>query len=155
LYEAFTRGAPSPLGALPIQYADFAHWQREWLHGDRLDGQLAYWQEQLADVPALLELPTDRPRPPVQRFQGSSRFFAIDASLLARLRTLGQACGTTLFMTLLAGFAALLSRYSRQETFVIGSPIANRQRPALEPLIGFFVNTLALRMDLSGDPDGY
>src|SRR5262249_32666734 len=115
LYAAFAREAPSPLAALPIQYADFAYWQREWLQGGRLASQLAYWQGALADLPGRLELPTDRPRPAVQTFRGATRYFEIEGELLARLKALGQEHGTTLFMTLLAGFAALLGRYSRQD----------------------------------------
>jgi amino acid adenylation domain-containing protein/non-ribosomal peptide synthase protein (TIGR01720 family) len=154
LYQAFSQGRPSPLPPLPIQYADFACWQREWLSGQRLTSQLAYWQQQLAGIPLLLELPTDRPRPPVQTFSGGTAYFSIPPDLVDRLKLLGQACGTTLFMTLLAGFAALLARYSGQETVAVGSPIANRRSKELEPLIGFFVNTLVLRVEFAGDPSG-
>ena len=154
LYQAFAEGKPSPLPPLPIQYADFACWQREWLSGPRLDAQLAYWRKQLADLPALLELPTDRPRPPVQTFAGSVHYFTLEAGLVERLKALGQGAGATLFMVLLSGFAALLSRYSRQNSVAVGSPIANRGRVELEPLIGFFVNTLVLRAEFGDDPSG-
>jgi amino acid adenylation domain-containing protein/non-ribosomal peptide synthase protein (TIGR01720 family) len=154
LYQAFVEGKPSPLPPLPIQYADFACWQREWLDGPRLDGQLAYWREQLAGMPALLHLPTDRPRPPVQTFAGSVHYFTINAGLAERLKALGQHAGATLFMVLLSGFAALLSRYSRQDTVAVGTALANRRRPELEPLIGFFVNTLVLRNEFGDNPTG-
>ncbi len=149
LYEAYSQNKPSPLPALPIQYADFACWQRDWLSGPRLDGQIAYWQKQLSGIPALLELPTDRPRPPIQTFAGSTHYFTLEADLLTQLKTLSQTVGATLFMTLQAGFAALLTRYSRQQTVVVGSPIANRNRKELEPLMGFFVNTLVLRTEFA------
>ena len=154
LYEAFSQGKPSPLPPLPVQYADFACWQREWLSDARLISQLAYWQDQLAGLPALLELPTDDPRPAVQTFAGKTHYFTIPSALVDDLKIIGQACGATLFMTLLAGFAALIARYSSQDTVVVGSPIANRRRKELELLIGFFVNTLVLRIDLAEDPSG-
>ncbi len=137
---------------LPIQYADFACWQRSVLQGDQLDGLFAYWQKQLEDAPAQLALPADRPHPAVQTFRGASLSAPLPGRLTARLRALSQRQGATLFMTLLAAFGALLSRYSGQSDLVIGTPIANRTRSELEGLIGFFVNTLALRLDLSGDP---
>ena len=152
LYAAHMRGEPSPLEEIPLQYADFAAWQREWLTGDVLEAQLSYWRSQLAGAPAALELPTDRPRPAEQTFRGSHIEFALPADLTASLRAHGRSSGATLFMTLLAGFQALLSRYAGQEDLVVGTPIANRARTELEPLIGFFVNTLALRTNLSGDP---
>ncbi|MBD9358038.1 non-ribosomal peptide synthetase [Methylomonas albis] len=155
LYSAFSQGKPSPLPALPIQYADFACWQRQWLSGQRLDNQIAYWQKQLSGIPTLLELPTDRPRPPIQTFTGTTHYFTLEAALLTRMKTLGQTSGATLFMTLQAGFAALLARYSRQETIVVGSPIANRQRKELEPLMGFFVNTLVLRTEFTDSLTGH
>ncbi|MCG8364581.1 MAG: amino acid adenylation domain-containing protein, partial [Pseudanabaenales cyanobacterium] len=148
LYEAFSNAQSSPLPKLPIQYADFAHWQRQWLQGEALENQLAYWRRQLAEAPALLELPTDRPRPPVQTFQGGVECRHLDAHLTAQLKTLSQRSGTTLFMTLLTAFVALLSRYSGQRDIVVGSPIANRQRAELEAVIGFFINTLALRVQI-------
>ncbi|MGF1478205.1 MAG: amino acid adenylation domain-containing protein, partial [Cyanophyceae cyanobacterium] len=150
-YQACTTGEAACLPELPIQYADFAVWQRQWLRGIS-DTQLNYWQQQLQDAPPLLELPTDRPRPPVQSFSGGSESFLLPPELTAQLKALSQQCGTTLFMTLLAALGILLSRYSRQEDIVIGAPIANRNRQELEPLIGFFANTLALRLDLQGNP---
>jgi amino acid adenylation domain-containing protein len=153
LYSAFAQGQPSPLPELAIQYADFVHWQQQWLQGQWLTSQFAYWQQQLAGAPPILELPTDRPRPSTQSFNGGAAFFQLDATLTQRLRDLSQRTGTTLFMTLLAAFGTLLSRYSRQSDLVIGSPIANRPRSEVEPLIGFFINVLALRLDLTGNPD--
>jgi hypothetical protein len=152
LYAAFSQGQPSPLPELTIQYADFAVWQRDYLQGERLQQQLSYWRSQLADAPALLQLPTDRPRPAQQRFQGDLVTSALDAELTQCLRQLSQAHGATLYMTLLAAFQILLARYSGQQEVVVGSPIANRHREELEPLIGFFVNTLALRADLRDNP---
>ncbi|HLL83947.1 MAG TPA: amino acid adenylation domain-containing protein, partial [Longimicrobium sp.] len=150
LYDAFAGDLPSPLPDLPVQYADFAAWQRRHLAGERLEAQLGYWRERLAGV-APLDLPTDRPRPAVQTLRGK----AVAAELAPRtdaLRGLAHAEGCTLFMILLAGWQALLARVSGQDDVVVGSPIAGRTRPELEGLIGFFVNTLALRTDLSGDP---
>jgi len=152
LYEAALKGHTSPLSPLPIQYVDFASWQRQWLTSEVLDEQLKYWKQQLAATPALLELPTDYPRPPVQRYQGASVSFSLSDELTAQLKHLSQQTGTTLFMTLWSVFAVLLSRYSGQTDIVIGSPIANRTHPDLESLIGFFVNTLVLRLDLSDSP---
>ena len=141
------------LPALPIQYADFACWQRRILQGERLNALFAYWQKQLEDAPEQLALPSDRPRPAQSSYRGGRCGVWLNAALTARLRALGQnRKGATLFMTLLAAFGALLSRYSGQSDLVIGTPIANRTRSELEGLIGFFVNTLALRLDLSGDP---
>jgi amino acid adenylation domain-containing protein len=152
LYEAYAKGQASPLTELQIQYADFAHWQRERLTGEVLESQLRYWKQQLEGAPPLLELPTDKPRPAVQTFRGASWDFEISPELTAQLRSLGQRSGATTFMTLFAAFAVLMARYSSQEDLIIGTPIANRTRTELEPLIGFFVNTLALRVDLSGNP---
>ncbi len=152
LYAGRVKGEQPALPALPIQYADFACWQRRILQGERLDSLFAYWQKQLADAPAQLSLPADRPRPAQSSYRGGRCGVWLDAALTARLRTLGQTGGATLFMTLLAAFGVLLSRYSGQSDLVIGTPIANRTRSELEGLIGFFVNTLALRLDLSGDP---
>jgi amino acid adenylation domain-containing protein len=152
LYTAFCAGEPSPLPELSLQYADFAHWQRQWLQGEVLQTQLNYWQKQLTAVPPLLELPTDRPRPSVQSFRGRSIFLQLDPDLTQKLKRLSQESGTTLFMTLLTAFTLLLSRYSGQEDIVVGSAIANRNRREIEPLIGFFVNTLALRTNLQGNP---
>jgi amino acid adenylation domain-containing protein len=152
LYAAFCMGERSPLPELPIQYADFALWQKQWLSGDVLAAQLGYWKQKLAGAPPLLELPTDRPRPAVQTFKGGVELFQIDHNLLCQLKKLSQQSESTLFMTLLAGFVVLMSRYSGQTDLVIGSPIANRNRKEIEGLIGFFVNTLALRFDLSAQP---
>ncbi|HEU4595289.1 MAG TPA: amino acid adenylation domain-containing protein, partial [Pyrinomonadaceae bacterium] len=152
LYAAFTSGEESPLEELPVQYADYAAWQRQYLSGEVLDAQLSYWRGQLGGAPALLELPTDRPRPPAQSYRGATHSFILPGELTSALRELSQREGCTLFMTLLAGWQALLSRYSNQQDVVVGTPIANRTRVETEGLIGFFVNTLALRTDLSGDP---
>jgi amino acid adenylation domain-containing protein len=151
LYEAFSQGHSSPLSPLGIQYTDFAYWQRQWLNGERLEKQLAYWKQQLAGASPLLELPTDHPRPSIQSFRGANCNFQLSRELTQALKSLSQQMGTTLFMTLLASFATLLSRYSGQSEVVIGSPIANRTHGQIESLIGFFVNTLALRMDLEGN----
>ncbi|MBF0428907.1 MAG: amino acid adenylation domain-containing protein, partial [Magnetococcales bacterium] len=148
LYNNFAKKLPD----LPIQYADYSQWQRQWLSGPVLESQLDYWKHQLADAPALLELPTDRLRPPIQTFHGTDTYFRVDAATSKAIAQLSRAKGTTLFMTLLATFATLLARLSDQEDLVIGTPVANRNRPETERLIGFFVNTLALRVDLSGDP---
>ncbi len=152
LYEAFLAGRPSPLPELPIQYADYAVWQREWLQGEVLEGQLAYWRRQLAGRPPALALPLDRPRPAVQTFHGARRDFTLPAPLVEELKQLGRREGVTLFMTLLAGFQALLARYTGQGDLVVGSPVANRTHSELEGLIGFFANMLVLRTDLSGTP---
>jgi amino acid adenylation domain-containing protein len=152
LYAAFSRREPDPLPPLPIQYADYAVWQRQWLQGDVLRDQLEFWRTHLSGAPALLELPTDRPRPAVQTYAGDRVPVRLPAELTQALRALSQRHGTTLFMTLLAGWSALLSRLSGQDDVVIGTPIANRQHLHLEPLIGFFVNTLALRTTLAADP---
>ncbi|HEY9405348.1 MAG TPA: amino acid adenylation domain-containing protein [Pyrinomonadaceae bacterium] len=153
LYSALSRGEASPLAELPIQYADFAEWQRRWLAGSQLEGQIEYWRGQLAGAPSLLALPTDRPRPPLQTFRGSTLRFRIDGERLSALKALSRQFDASLFMVLFAGFATLLWRYSRQDSLVVGTPVANRGRKELEPLIGFFVNTLALRTNFSGDPN--
>ncbi len=152
LYTAFSAGESSPLTELPLQYADFAHWQRQWLQGKVLETQLNYWQKQLAAVSPLLELPTDKSRPSVQSFRGRSEFLELNQDLTQKLKRLSQESGTTLFMTMLAAFTLLLSRYSGQEDIVVGSAIANRTHSYTESLIGFFVNTLALRTNLQGNP---
>nr|ASR75187.1 AptC [Nostoc sp. KVJ2] len=152
LYTSFSAGKPSPLTELPLQYADFAHWQRQWLQGKVLETQLNYWQKQLAGVSPLLELPTDKPRPSLQSYRGRSEFLQLNQDLTQKLKRLSQESGTTLFMTMLAVFTLLLSRYSGQEDIVVGSAIANRNRRETESLIGFFVNTLALRTNLQGNP---
>ncbi|HEU0052350.1 MAG TPA: condensation domain-containing protein, partial [Longimicrobium sp.] len=152
LYAAYREGSESPLSELPVQYADYAAWQREQLDGGVLDRQLAYWRERLADAPALLELPTDHPRPAVQTYRGAKIPVELSAELLERLRALGRSEGATLYMTLLSAFQVLLAKYSGSEDIVVGSPIAGRTRKEVEELIGFFLNTLVLRTDLSGDP---
>jgi amino acid adenylation domain-containing protein len=151
LYEAFSEGRASPLPELPIQYADFAVWQQGWLQGEVLEKQISYWKEQLAGVKPL-ELATDHPRPATPSFNGAAEEIKIDAATVEALKRLGAEQGVTLFMMLLAGFQVLLSRYSGQEDIVVGSGIANRARKELEGLIGFFINTLVMRTDLSGDP---
>ena len=151
LYSAYALGWPARLPELPIQYPDFAVWQRQWLQGAVLDEQLAYWTHVLANLPTL-QLATDRPRPPMQAFRGAYHAFSLDRELTEQLRTLSRAHGVTLFMTLVAAFTAVLHRYTSQTDIVIGSPIANRTRRELEPIIGFFVNSLVLRTDLTGDP---
>jgi len=157
LYTAFTNNQPSPLPELPIQYADFAHWQREWLQGvgatheSPLQVQLAYWKQQLDNIPRL-NLPTDRTRLGTPTYQGATQFLELPKSLSEKLEVLSQHQGVTLFMTLLAAFQTLLYRYTQQTDIVVGSPIANRNRREIEGLIGFFVNSLVLRTDLSGNP---
>ncbi|MGC0094986.1 amino acid adenylation domain-containing protein, partial [Ralstonia pseudosolanacearum] len=150
LYEAYRAGNADPLPALPIQYADYAVWQRRWLEGGELQRQGTYWEQALAGAPTLLSLPTDRARPAQQDYAGGSVEVIFDDTLSAGLRKLSQRHGTTLFMTVLAGWSALLSRLSGQEEVVVGSPVANRTRSEVEGLIGFFVNTLALRVEVSG-----
>ncbi|ASC71036.1 Non-ribosomal peptide synthetase [Halomicronema hongdechloris C2206] len=152
LYEAFSTGKTPPLSELPIQYADFAVWQRHRLRGKLQQTQLSYWQQQLAGASAL-NLPTDRPRPPIQSFQGAVIPFELSASLSDRLRSLSNQEGVTLFMTLLVAFQALLYRYTGQEDICVGSPIANRNQSEIQKLIGFFANTLVLRTHLSGNPN--
>ena len=152
LYHSFSTGQPLLLPELPIQYADFAHWQRQWLQGEVLEAQLNYWRKQLAGAPPSLELPTDRARPAVQTFHGARQSLVLPKSLTEALKGLSRQEGVTLFMTLLAAFKVLLSRYTGQEDIVVGTPIAGRNRAEIEPLIGFFINTVALRTDLSGGP---
>ena len=152
LYRAFSSGEQSPLPELEIQYADYAVWQREWLRGDVLESQLTYWKKMLHNLPPLLELPTDRPRPAVQTVRGKQMRFALPAELSRALVAMSRQEGVTLYMTLLAGLQVLLHRYSGQEDISVGSPIANRNRAETEGLIGFFVNTLVMRTDLSGTP---
>jgi amino acid adenylation domain-containing protein len=152
LYGAALAGDPSPLPELPMQYADYAIWQRDWLRGEVLENQLGYWRERLAGHPPLLELPTDRPRPAVQTSRGGVVPLAMEPRLGDALRALSQQSGTPLFMTMLAGFLALLHRYTGGTDLLVGTPTAGRNRVELEALIGFFVNTLVLRTDLSGDP---
>jgi amino acid adenylation domain-containing protein len=152
LYRSFAAGRPSPLADLPLQYADYAAWQRDWLAGGVLDDQLAYWAEKLAGFPTALDLPTDRPRPPVESFRGALLPLALPPAVSAAVGEMSRARGVSPFMTLLAAFAALLGRHSGQPRLLVGSPIAGRNRPEVEGLIGFFVNTLVLPCDLSGDP---
>jgi amino acid adenylation domain-containing protein len=152
LYGAFLEGRPSPLAELPIQYADFAHWQREWLRGPTLAAQLDYWKQQLSGAPPLLELPLDRPRPARQTFDSAKLPIEIPASLTAGLKSLSRQTGCTLFMTLLAAYKLLLSHRSGMGDIVVGTDIANRNRYEVEKLIGFFINQLVLRTKLSGDP---
>ncbi len=151
LYAVYAVGAESPLEDLSLQYGDYAVWQREWLQGEVLERQLAYWREQLADAPPVLELPTDRPRPQVQTFRGAALPFNLSKELAQALKTLSRREGVTLYMTLLAAMQLLLARYTGQDDILTGTPIANR-RGEIEGLIGFFVNTLVLRTDVSGDP---
>ena len=152
LYDAYSQGKPSPLNNLTLQYADYAEWQREWLKGDQLKEQLAFWKGQLAGEDVFLELPTDHPRPNVQTFNGAYYKFSIPVDVSFKVKELARQEGVTLFMFLLAAFEVLLHRYSGQEDIRIGSPIANRKIAELEGLIGLFVNTLVMRGDFSGDP---
>ncbi|HJP95210.1 MAG TPA: amino acid adenylation domain-containing protein [Pyrinomonadaceae bacterium] len=149
LYESYAHGQPAVLPDLPIQYADFAVWQRDWLQGERLEEQLSYWREQLANAPPLFELPTDRPRPTFKTFHGANLPLTFSKKLSEEIAQLGRREGATLFMTLLSAFSTLLYRYSGQRDILVGTPIANRNRAETETLIGFFVNTLVLRARLS------
>jgi amino acid adenylation domain-containing protein len=152
LYPAFHGGFSANLQDLPIQYADFAEWQRRWLTGDALEKQLSYWKNQLRGAAGLLELPTDRPRPPIQSSRGERYLMTLPKELSDPLRALSAGESATLFMTLLSAFQALLARLTREEDILVGSPIAGRNQGETEELIGFFVNTLVLRADLSGNP---
>jgi len=152
LYCAYQQGEKDPLPPLAIQYADYAAWQHQFLAGDILKSQSDYWQRTLADAPSFLELPTDRHRPAEQDYTGAFIRMELDEHLTTSLKILSKRHGVTLFMTLMTGWAALLSRLSGQTDLVIGTPVANRTRAELDPLVGFFVNTLALRLDLSGNP---
>ncbi|HEV2735505.1 MAG TPA: amino acid adenylation domain-containing protein, partial [Longimicrobiaceae bacterium] len=152
LYEAFERGAASPLPELPVQYADFAAWQRAWLSGEALEEQIAHWKERLAGAPPLLEIPLDRPRAAGQRARAGRHRLILPHGVADGLRALSRAEGTTLFMTVLAGWQALLGRWAAEDDVVVGTPIAGRTRHEVEGLIGFFVNMLALRAELGGDP---
>ncbi|MEO8153077.1 MAG: amino acid adenylation domain-containing protein [Rhizobacter sp.] len=152
LYQAFRQRRPDPLAPLSIQYADYAQWQRQWVDGDVLHAQADHWRETLRDAPELLALPTDLPRPPQPDHAGGFVGLQLDAALAASLKTLSLRSGTTLFMVLLAGWSILLSRLAGQRDVVIGTPVANRGHAEIEPLIGFFLNTLALRVDLAGAP---
>ncbi|MCP4941768.1 MAG: non-ribosomal peptide synthetase, partial [Planctomycetaceae bacterium] len=148
-YTAFAQGTEPGMPPLAIQYSDYAAWQRDWLQGEVLQQQVDYWTEKLTGCPELLELPTDRPRPPQQRYQGAHYAHNVSATLSQSVTSLSQQQGVTVFMTLLAGFTILLSRYSRQHDICVGSPIANRTHSHTEDLIGFFVNTLVLRSQLT------
>ncbi|KAF9199060.1 hypothetical protein BGZ59_004222, partial [Podila verticillata] len=152
LYTAYCNGESNALPPLAIQYPDYAAWQRKWLSGDRLKEQGDYWRTTLSDAPVLLDLPTDRSRPPQQSFKGSRVQIVLDAEITGKLKRLSHQHGVTLFMTILTAWAVVLSRLSSQDDIVIGTPSANRSRQEIESLIGFFVNTLALRVDLSGEP---
>ncbi len=153
LYEAFLNRRPSPLPPLRAQYSDYAAWQRQWLEGAEVGKQLDYWKSRLGGALPVLGLPADRSRPATQSFRGGRQSFALAGELADSLKALSKREGATLFMTLLAAFKALLHRYSGQDDIIVGAPIAGRTRDEFENLIGFFVNTLALRTDLSGDPD--
>ena len=150
-YSAYLAGHAARLDPLPVQYVDYSAWQKKWLSGERLAKQQAYWREALEDLKPL-DLPTDRPRPAVQTHRGAVIKHSISAELLGRMKRFSQSQGATLYMTLLTGFKTVLAHYARQDDIAVGTPIANRPRPELERLIGFFANTLVLRSDLSGDP---
>ena len=152
LFRAYNRGEASPLPELEIQYADYAVWQRQWLQGEVLDKQLAYWKRQLAGAPSLLQLPTDRPRSAIQTYRGAYESFVLSPELGERLRRLSRDEDVTLFMTTLAGFQLLLARYSGEDRIAVGTPVAGRNRKETEGLIGLFVNTLVMVTDLSGNP---
>jgi amino acid adenylation domain-containing protein len=155
LYEAFRAGKPSPLAELPIQYTDFAHWQRQWFNGEVCESQLSYWKKQFATLPPALELPTDHSRPNVQAyraFRGAHHTICLSKELTTVLKQFSRKQGVTLFMTLLAAYQVLLHRYTSEEDIVVGTPIAARTLPETEGLIGLFINTLALRSSLAGDP---
>ncbi|MGH9650198.1 MAG: condensation domain-containing protein, partial [Terriglobales bacterium] len=152
LYGAFAHGEEDPLPELSLQYADYAVWQRQWMEGEILRQQGEYWERTLGGAPALLELPTDHPRPAEQEYAGGWVRVELDEELSRGLKELSKKHGMTLYMTLLAGWGALLARLSGQQEVVIGTPVANRGRVEIEGLIGFFVNTLALRLDVSGSP---
>jgi len=151
-YQAFCTGKPSPLPELSVQYADFASWQRQWLQGEVLETQLAYWKKQLGGNLPVLNLPTDRPRPAVQTFRGAVHKFTIPKAIAEEMTQLSQREKATLFMVLLAAFKTLLYRYTGQEDILVASPIANRNRREIEELIGFFANTLVFRTNLSSNP---
>ncbi len=152
LYQAFSEGRPSPLTELPVQYADFALWQRRWLRGEMLELKLSYWKKQLAGAQFILELPTDRPRPPVQTYNGKRQYLEPPEHLWRKLTILGREEKTTLYMTLLAAFYTLLGRYTGRDDLIVGSPYANRSMFETEAMIGYLLNLLVLRADLSGDP---
>ncbi|MGW6589094.1 condensation domain-containing protein, partial [Streptomyces globisporus] len=152
LYEAFCQGRPSPLEPLPVQYADYTLWQRQWLADGVRTRQVEYWKKQLTGVDPRLSLPTDRERPPVKTYRGAREVFRCPAELLERLRTVGARYDATLYMTLLAAYTVVLHRYTQQNDIAVGTVVANRNRSEVEGLIGFFANTLVMRADLSDDP---
>src|SRR5205823_8798572 len=152
LYEAYAGGKESPLPELPIQYADYAEWQREYLQGEVLEEQLEYWRKQLGGELPVVELPGDHVRPAVRSYRGAQQELRVSREVTEKLKQVSQKEGATLFMTLLAAFDVLLARYSGQEELVVGTPIANRTRVETEELIGCVVNTLVLRVDASGNP---
>jgi len=152
LYEAYAQGLASPLANLQVQYADYALWQRQWLQGDVLQSQVDYWKKKLADAPPALQLPTDRPRPPLPTFKGAVKQMAISPELSLQLGDLARQKGVTLYMVLLVGLQVVLSRWSGQKDILVGSPIAGRTHRQTEGLIGFFINTLVMRANLAGDP---
>src|SRR5581483_9625379 len=154
-YASIVENAPITLNDLPIQYSDFAIWQRQLLQGEILEKHEMYWRKQLAALPDTLDLPTDHPRPTLPSYRGARRPIRVPKPMLDELKMLGQREGATLFMTLLAALQVLLYRYTYQEDIVVGTPIANRTRKEIEGLIGFFVNTLVLRTNLSGKPIFY
>jgi amino acid adenylation domain-containing protein len=152
LYEAFVKGQPSPLPELPIQYADFADWQRRPAQNEAIKDELAYWRQQLAGAPTALELPTEKPRPPIQTYNGEQLSFILPQGLSEELKVLSRREGTTLFMTLLAAFQIVLHRYTQQDDLLVGTVTTSRKRSEFNELLGFFLNTLVLRTDLSGEP---
>ena len=152
LYEAFSSGKPSGLVGLPIQYKEFALWERQQLLGEILETQLTYWKQQLGDNLPLLQLPTDHPRPAIQTYPGAYQELNLSSKLTEQLKLLSQQAGVTLFVTLLAAFKTLLYRYTSQEDIIVGSPVSGRNLPETEGLIGYFGNPLVLRTDASGNP---
>ena len=152
LYAARLDGQASGLAPLPIQYVDYAAWQRDWMQGENLDRQLQYWRDRLGEEPPMLQLPTDRQRPATMSYRGERHFFDLSGELTDRFKAMTQESGATLFMTSLAAFFVLLQRYTRQDDLVLGTPIANRNVPGVEGIVGFFANTLVLRASLDSDP---
>ncbi|HEY0016531.1 MAG TPA: condensation domain-containing protein, partial [Longimicrobium sp.] len=152
LYRAFARGEAAPLAELPVQYADYAVWQRAWLHGAQMERQLAFWRARLAGAPALLELPADRPRPAEQDERGAAHHFTLAPAVAHAARALARREGATLYMVLLAAWTATLHRWTGQDDVVVGSPVAGRARPETEGLVGLFAGSLAMRTDVGGDP---
>ncbi len=152
LYNSFAQDRPSPLPPLKIQYADFAKWQNDYMQGEKFDEQLSYWKEKLEEIPQAIDLPFDKPRPPHQTHNGDHLRFGLPKELSKKLADLAREKDITLFMLMLAAFDVLLSKYSGQDDIVVGTPIAGRNRPETENLIGFFINTLVLRTKLSGNP---